>query len=254
MKDKKTKALNLIIPLLSIICLIMVWTMASLAIDKPRVLPSFSATVEKFFSLFSYGEFYSAYFGTVLRSLIAFLISFLLALFLVWIFQKHQMIKKFVAPILAIIRVLPTIAVVLLLLVWTNNNTFIAPIIVTILVVLPTTFTSLSSAFDSVDKDAVKACEFFSVSKKDILINVQLQQIAPSLYSVIGAGLSLNLKLMVAAEVLAFTESSIGNYISLANSYDQTVTMMALVLSVVITGLVIELIFSYLSKKAGKWQ
>ncbi len=252
MNNKKSKILNLIIPLLSIICLIIVWSIASLAFDNERVLPSFFDTVKKFFSLFGYGEFYSAYFGTILRSLIAFLISFLLALFLVWLFQKHKMIKKFIAPIMAIIRVLPTIAVVLLLLLWTNN--FIAPIIVTILVVLPTTFTSLSSAFDSVDKDAVKACEFFSVSKKDILINVQLPQIAPSLYSVIGAGLSLNLKLMVAAEVLAFTASSIGNYIYLSNLYDQTVTMMALVLSVVITGLVIELIFSYLSKKAGKWQ
>ena len=112
----------------------------------------------------------------------------------------------------------------------------------------------LSNAFDSVDKDAVKACEFFSVSKKDIFLKVQLPQIAPALYSTIGAGLSLNLKLMVAAEVLAFTTSSIGNFIYLADHYDETITMMALVLSVVISGLIIELTFSLLSKKVGKWQ
>ncbi len=252
MKNKKKQLLNLIPTTISILCLILVWTIASTAVNDEQVLPSFYDTVKKFFALFSYSEFYSSYFGTLLRSMISFLISFLLALFLVWIFQKHKTIKKFVEPIMAIIRVLPTIAVVLLLVLWTN--TFIAPIIVTILVVLPTTFVSLSNAFDGVDKDAVKMCEFFSVSKKEIFFKVQLPQIAPALYSSIGAGLSLNLKLMVAAEVLAFTASSIGNFIYLSNLYDQTVTMMALVLSVVITGLVIELIFSLLSKKAGKWQ
>lgn len=252
MKDKKSKLLNFIIPMLSILCLIAVWSIASKTVDDKQVLPSFFDTVKRFFSLFTYGEFYSAYFGTLFRSLISFIISFLLALLLVWAFQKHKIIKKFFAPIMAIIRVLPTIAVVLLLVLWTN--TFVAPIIVTILVVLPTTFVNLSNAFESVDSDAVKACEFFSVSKKEIFLKVQLPQVAPALFYSIGAGLSLNLKLMVAAEVLAFTASSIGNFIYLANLYDQTITMMALVLSVVISGLIIELIFSLLSKKAGKWQ
>ena len=252
MKNKKKSLLNLIPSVISILCLILVWSIAALSVNDEQVLPSFFDTVKKFFSLFSYGEFYSSYFGTLLRSLVAFLISFLLALILVWLFQKHNKIKKFIEPIMAIIRVLPTIAVVLLLILWTNE--FIAPIIVTILVVLPTTLVSLSNAFDSVDKDAVKALEFFAVSKKEIFLKVQLPQVAPALYSVIGSGLSLNLKLMVAAEVLAFTTSSIGNFIYLSKLYDQTITMMALVLSVVITGLIIELIFSILSKKAGKWQ
>ena len=251
MKNKNNKLLNLIPTIISILCLVVVWSVVALAVNDEQVLPSFYQTVIKFFSLFSYDEFYSAYFGTMLRSLISFLISFLLALFLVWIFQKHKTIKKFIEPIIAIIRVLPTVAVVLLLLLWTN--TFVAPIIVTILVVLPTTFLSLSNAFASIDNDAVKMCEFFNVSKKDIFIKVQIPQIKPYLYSSIGAGLSLNLKLMVAAEVLAFTASSIGNYIYLSNLYDDTIIMMALVLSVVLTGLIIEAVFSLLSKKAGKW-
>ena len=252
MRNKNTKFINLIPTVISIICLILVWSLASVAVDDEQILPSFFDTVKTFFSLFTYAEFYTSYFGTLLRSVISFLISFLLSLVLVWLFQKHKMIKKFVEPIMAIIRVLPTIAVVLLLVLWTN--TFVAPIIVTILVVLPTTFINLSNAFNSVDSDAVKMAEFFSVSKRDILLKVQLPQIAPALYSSIGAGLSLNLKLMVAAEVLAFTASSIGNFIYLANLYDQTITMMALVLSVVISGLIIELIFSLFSKKAGEWQ
>lgn len=252
MKNKKKQLLNLIPTTISISCLILVWTIASTATNDEKVLPSFLDTVKKFFLLFSYGEFYLSYFGTLLRSLISFLISFLLGLFLVWIFQKHKTIKKFIEPIMAIIRVLPTIAVVSLLVLWTND--FVAPIIVTILVVLPTTFVNLSNAFNGIDRDAIKMCEFFSVSKKEILLKVQLPQIAPALYSSIGAGLSLNLKLMVAAEVLAFTASSVGNFIYLSKLYDQTVTMMALVLSVVITGLIIELIFSLFSKKAGQWQ
>ena len=251
MKNKNGKLLNLIPTIISILCLIAVWSVASVAIDDEQVLPSFFQTVKKFFELFSYSEYYSAYFGTLFRSLISFVISFLIAMFLVWIFQRHKTIKRFVEPIISIIRVLPTVAVVLLLLLWTDS--FVAPIVVTILVVLPTTFLSLNNAFASIDSDAVKMCEFFSVPKKDIFLKVQLPQIKPYLYASIGAGLSLNLKLMVAAEVIAFTSASIGNFIYLSNLYDATIIMMALVFGVVITGLIIEAVFSHLTKKAGKW-
>ena len=59
---------------------------------------------------------------------------------------------------------------------------------------------------------------------------------------------------MVAAEVLAYTTNSLGNLLQLSKLYDQTATMMALVLVTVILGLIIEGVFSLICKKMGKWQ
>jgi NitT/TauT family transport system permease protein len=73
---------------------------------------------------------------------------------------------------------LPTIAVVLLLLLWTDDK--VAPIIVTALVVLPTTYSSLKDAFYSVDDDLVKALRLFNVSTPKLLAKVYIPHILPS--------------------------------------------------------------------------
>lgn len=252
MKKKQEKLLNFIIPIISILTLLLLWIIVALAIDNQYLLPSFSLTISTFFNLFTYSEFYIALLGTLSRSIIAFLISFILALILALISEKYKGAERFFAPIISIIRVLPTIAVVLLLLVWTNS--FIAPIIVTFLVVFPTLYLNVKNALASIDHDQIEMCKVYSVDKKKILFKVELPQIMPPLIWAIGAGLSLNLKLMVAAEVLSFTANSIGNYLSLAKVYEQMPTMMALVLVTVMFGLMIEWLFSYLSKKAGRWQ
>lgn len=248
----KDRVLNLIVPIISILCILILWSAVAVVADNPYLLPTFGQTVTVFFSLFGKAEFYLALFGTVIRSLIAFIISFALALGLAILTGKYKRVQKAVAPIISIIRVLPTIAVVLLLLVWTND--FVAPIIVTFLVVFPTLYLNVKNALDSVDYEQIQMCNVFGVSKKDILLKVQLPQIYPPIFKAIGAGLSLNIKLMVAAEVLAFTTNSLGNLLHLSKLYDQMATMMALVLVTVILGLIIEGVFSLISKKMGKWQ
>ena len=149
-------------------------------------------------------------------------------------------------------RALPTIAIVLLLLFWTNSK--IAPVIVTMLVVLPTLKTQTTNSLNSLDKDLFVMCKVFNVEKKEIFTKVTVPQIMPSLLLSVGAGLSLNVKLMVAAEVLASTKNSIGNMLNYANFNLLIPKMLALVTFSVLACLVIEKIFSVLSKKVGKWQ
>lgn len=248
----KDKLLNVLLPIIPIVCVVILWASVATAVDNQYLLPSFSQTLSVFFGLFSKAEFYQVLLGTVLRSLISFGLSFLLALGLALITNRYRWASKMVSPIISIIRVLPTIAVVLLLLVWTDE--FVAPIIVTFLVVFPTLYLNVKNALDGVDYDQIEMCKVFGVSKKEILLKVQLPQIYPPILSAVGAGLSLNLKLMVAAEVLAYTSNSLGNLLQLSKLYDQTATMMALVLVTVVLGLVIEGIFSIICKKVGKWQ
>ncbi len=249
---KKIIFKSLVFPLAILLSLILLWIILAKAIDNQFILPSFQSTMAKIFALLKSAEFYRAFLSTLFRAFIAFLISFLFALLFAYLSWRNEIAKRIILPFISIVRALPTLAVALLLVFWANSK--VAPVIVSMLVVLPTTFTNLKHAFDSVDKDAVKMCEFFSVNKKDIFFKVQLPQIAPALYSVIGAGLSLNLKLMVAAEVLSQTAYSLGFMLNSAKMYLEITKMFAIVVLIVIVALVIELIFSLISKKAGKWQ
>lgn len=249
MKTKRA-ILNIALPLISVGVIILAWCIAAKAVDSEYILPTVGETLSAAFSLLKSGSFYQAFFNTFLRSVIAFLCSFILAFIFAFFSYKSINLKKAFAPFIIITRALPTIAVVLLLLVWTTSK--IAPIIVTTLVVFPTLYNNIYAALSKIDKELLEMCKVFGVKKSVTLKRVVLPSIASEIILAIGSGLTLNLKLMVAAEVLSQTARSLGFLLNTSKAYFETPTMLALVLFTVVTGLVIELITGFIAKKAGK--
>ena len=252
MKGEQNKILNLILPVISVLVIILAWWIASASINNNFILPSVKETMEEFFALFLDKQFYLAFFLTFLRSFIAFIVSFALAFLLAILSNKIVCVKKAIAPIISITRALPTIAIVLLLLLWTNSS--IAPVIVTMLVVFPTIYTHLYSAFCSLDKTVEEAGRVDGANEFQVFKNIELSQALPTIYSAIGSGISLNFKLMVAAEVISQTANSIGYMLNTSKVYFETAQMLAIVCSSVILGVIIEAVFNVLSKKAGEWR
>ncbi len=252
MKDKNSKIINLILPLVTISALILLWSVASKSIENEFILPSIKSTVESFFALFLGKEIYVAFFSTLLRSLIAFAISFALGFIFAVISTKNSAARSAISPLISITRALPTIAIVLLLLLWTNSN--IAPIIVTLLVVFPTVYTQIENAFFSLDKTVSEAGRVDGANEFFVFNKVELPQALPSVLRAIGSGISLNFKLMVAAEVISQTANSIGYMLNMSKVYFETAQMLALVCTTVLFGVVIETVFNYLSKRVGEWQ
>lgn len=246
----RDNVLNFALPLITVAVIVLLWAAAALAVDSEYILPTVGETVTALFELFKSAEFYRAFFGTFLRSVIAFLISFVFAFIVALLSYKSDKAKRLLSPLIVIIRALPTIAIVLLLVVWTNSR--VAPVIVTFLVVFPTLYNNLYAALCGIDKDLNEMCRVFGVSEKVRLKKVVFPQIAPEFISAAGAGLTLNLKLMVAAEVLSQTARSMGYLLNTSKIYFEIATMLALVLVTVITGLVIEWAFSFWAKKAVK--
>ncbi len=249
---KKRKVLERLLPLVTICVLLLVWLIVAVIVNNDYFFPSIASVFSAFIGVMGRGSFYTAYFATLLRSVIAFLISFVLAFVLALVSKKYRAFERAVSPLIKIVRALPTIAVVLLLLFWTNS--LVAPVIVTMLVVFPTTYINVKDSLNTIDDEQIEMCRTFGVSQKEIFCKVQLPQIAPSMLQAVGAGLSLNLKLMVAAEVLSATYVSLGNLLKDAKYNAEIASMMAVVLVCVLTGLLIELIFGLISKKVGKWQ
>lgn len=246
----RDRVLNIALPLITVAVIVLLWSAAALAVDSEYILPTVGETVTAFFELFESAEFYRAFFGTLLRSVIAFLISFLLAFITAFAAYKSEKAKRALKPLIVIIRALPTIAIVLLLVVWTNS--LVAPVIVTMLVIFPTLYNNLYAALCGIDNDLNEMCKVFGVSEKKRLKKVVFPQVAPEFISAAGAGLTLNLKLMVAAEVLSQTARSMGYLLNTSKVYFEISTMLALVLVTVVTGLIIEWAFAFIAKKAVK--
>ena len=221
-------------------------------IDSEYVLPSVNDTLKKFFILFTDKTFYLSFSLTLLRSLIAFTVSFLIGFFLAVLSVKSRTVQSVVTPIISILRALPTIAIVLLLLFWTNSQ--IAPVIVTLLVVLPTVYTQTESAFFALDKTVLEAGRVDGATEKKVFSSIELPQLLPSVFNTIGSGISLNFKLMVAAEVIAQTANSIGYMLNSSKVYFEISEMLAIVCVAVLFGVIVEYLFKTLAKKFSDWQ
>jgi len=251
-KTKTEKILGALLPVVTVFAVILIWEIAALIMNNSFVLPDVKETAVEFFGLFGNGDFYIALSLTLLRSVISFMLSFLIAGIFAVLTVRFKYAGKIIRPIISVTRALPTVAVVLLLLLWTNS--FIAPVVVTMLVVLPTAYVNILNALNAVDGEVIEMCKLYNVPQKTILLKVQLPQITPPLLYAMGSGLSLNVKLMVAAEVLSSTARSLGNMINSANYNIEIAKMMALVVVAIIIGIISESVFTFFSSRAEKWK
>ena len=248
MKEKREKILNLILPITVVLAIIAIWTVMASTIKNEFILPSVTEALSALLKVLKNGLFYRSLLGTLLRTLVAFIFSFVVAIMLAVLSCKNNVAERLISPIMSVMRALPTIAVVLLLLLWTNSN--VASVIVTILVVLPTVFTNVQNALLSIDKTICEAAKMDGADEKRVFLSIEVPLIKPSVFSAIGSGFSLNFKLMVAAEVIAQTARSIGYMLNTAKAYFETAEMIALVCVTVVIGLFVESVFNWLSKKA----
>lgn len=247
--NKFNKLLNLILPLITVLVIILVWFFGSVIVDETIILPTPIDALGKMFSLFVSGVFWINLLGTIGRSLIAFGVSFVLGLGFAILIKFSNVSKPIIKIIISIIRAMPTIAVILLLLLWTNSK--VASVVVTMLVVLPTMFSSMQEALNKIDKDIIDMMKIYNISKKDMFLKYILPIIMPSTIRSIGTGLALNIKLIVAAEVIAGTAKSIGNMMSEAKIYFETAELFAIVVFMIILSVVIELVFARIANKVG---
>ena len=247
--NKYNRVLNLILPILTILVIILIWFVGSVIVDEAIILPTPFETIERMFSLFALGEFWVNLLGTFARSLIAFFVSFVLGLSLAIAVKFSSMSKSIIKIIVSIIRAMPTIAVILLLLLWTNSK--VAAVVVTMLVVLPTVFGTMQDALGKIDSDIINMMKLYNISKKDMFMKYILPIILPSTIRSMGTGLALNIKLIVAAEVIAGTAKSIGNMMSQAKIYFETAELFAVVIFMIILSVTIEMIFAKIASKVG---
>ena len=247
---KSDRILNFALPLITVAVILLLWAAAARAVDSEYILPTVGETLTALFGLLKSAAFYRAFFGTLLRPRIAFLLSFVFAFITAFAAYKSDGVKRALSPLIVVTRALPTIAVVLLLVVWTNSR--VAPVIVTMLVVFPTLYNNLYAALNGIDPELDEMCRVFGVSNKKRLIKVVFPQVAPEFISAAGAGITLNLKLMVAAEVLSQTARSMGYLLNTAKVYFEISSMLALVFVTVVTGLIIETVFSVIARRAVK--
>lgn len=247
----KNRLYNLIFSVFSIAIIVALWAIVALVVKNEYVVPTVSETLSATFKLFTESAFYVALGLTLLRTIIAVVISFAIAFIMAILSQIFPLVKKLFSPLISIIRIVPTMAVLLVILLWTNPT--IAPVVVAVLVMLPMIYSQFITAFNGIDEGIINAAKVFNLTKHQRIFKVYLPQVALPIVSQTGSNFSFCIKLIISAEVMAYTFRSIGGLMTTANVFFEIPRLMGLTLISVIIGLLIEIVFNFITKKCFKW-
>ncbi len=245
------RKLNIILSVSAIVLMWLVWIISYYSVKNDYIIPSFSATVKSFFLCFAESGFWIAFCMTMLRTFAAFAVSFSSAALLAALSVSVNGVSAFLKPIMVFLRTVPTLAVILVLLVWTNPEA--APVAVTFLVLFPMIYSQLTAAADGVDKKLLQMVKVYGIKRSDVIRKIYLPQISVSVFSQTGANISLGLKIMISAEVLSLTYRSLGGLMQSARGYLEMPRLAALTLVAVFAGLFIDAAFSQLKRINAKW-
>ncbi len=245
------RACNLIISVCAIAAMWLVWLIAWVVTDDGFVVPSVGDTLSSLVSLLGTTSFWAAFGMTLVRSVIAWLISLALAAALSSVSAAFTVARRFIAPFIAVFRTVPTMAITLMLLIWSSPR--VAPAIVSVLMVFPLSYNQMMAAFDGADSGLAEMAILYGVPLKDRLFKIYIPQMLPPLLSQVGANLSLTLKVMISAEVLCSTFNSLGGLIYQSNVLLDTAQMFALTISALVAGGVLEWALSKLVMLTDKW-
>ena len=239
MKHTATKIiLNILYPVAAVAVMLCTWWIAAAVKGNELILPTPSQTVNALGTMLVGRAFWRAFGGTLLRTVIAFAVSLAVATVLAVAARLWTPVRRFLAPVVSVLRALPTVAVVLLLVVWSSPR--VAPVIVDALVIMPVLQAAILAAIDGVDPDLIEMSRVYRVPLARKLCSLYLPSIVPAVMPQIASTLSLSVKLMVASEVLAATAHSLGGQMQQMAAYWETAKLFAYTLVAVIVSLVLE--------------
>lgn len=246
------KKFNFIYSLSAVALMWAVWLIVGAAVQNEFLIAPFAPSAREFFSLFANAFFWKALAHTLLRTLAAFALSFALALIFACLAALAKPFAAFMRPVAALFRSLPTMAVLLLILIWLTPRT--APVAVAFLVLFPMIYSQLYEGITGVDGDLLQMAEVYDFSARDKLKYIYLPHIMPPTLENVGVNLSFGLKLIISAEVMASTYTAIGGMMSEAQAYINLPRLAALTLAAVLFGIIIELAFAALSRAMFRWR
>lgn len=236
---------------LSIAFMLLCWVIASLSVKNEYLVPSLSVVFAEIKLLFTSATFYSALLQTFLRTVYSVLIAYLVAGLLAVLTIAYKPLKSFFAPIISALRVVPTMAVLLIILIFTTPN--VSPIIVSLLVLIPLVYHQFLTSFNEIDDGVIATAKVFGIKKRDRIFKIYLPLILPSTLSSVGTNLSFSIKLIISAEILAYTYNGLGGLMRDASNFFMVSRLAGLTLFAIVIGILIEVLFSLLSKICFKW-
>ena len=243
---KKSFNAQILYSLIGVVVLFLLWLLFYLVVKNDYVMPSPLAVIQKALTLTVDGEFYNSLLSTILRVLIATLLSLAVSTALALLSVFFKGFGGVLAPIMATLRALPTLAVLLLILTFTKRT--FSPVIVAVISLIPLAFSKIYGDLTKLNSSISPIFKTFEVpTKKQVC--VYLKGVIPCVIKEFFNHASFALKLIVSSEILAKVYKSIGGNIEQASLYSDTILLTALTFWICVIGIVLEVVGNAIAVK-----
>ncbi len=240
--------------LLSKLILIGLWALLSGLIDKEVILPSIGSTIVSLIDIIRAPGFLGIILHSLLRSAIGFIISLLLAMVLGIISSYSRFVYQLMQPVLNFLSSIPTMAIIILALIWLDNE--IVPMFVGFIMVFPILYETVLKGILNVDKNIMEMAKLYKVDRFTIIRDIYIPSIFINLSSVLTSAVNINLKMVIAGEVLSQPKLAIGSNLQMEKMYLNTPGVFAWIIIILVISKILGYIVEFIRKiaKEDRWK
>ncbi len=235
------KAFYIILPILF---WLLIWEIISRIIGNPYFLPGIKDTCKSLFYIISKRTFYSAIASSIFRVISGLAIGSISGVIFAVISYKSVFCKSIIAPMISIIRSTPVATFIIIL--WVILDGRFLPIFIALMMVMPIIWQNILDGFNSISKELSEVCLVFEFSKTKKLRFLILPSLIKFFIPAVITATGLAWKSEIAAEIIAYTKSSIGQYIQDAKIYYDTPTVFAWTIVIILLSILLEKLTKFL--------
>ncbi len=229
---------NGLLIVISALGLLLIWKLAAVAVGKEIILPDPAIAWRALVRLATDPKTWTDVSATLVRGLVGFSLSYLAGLGFGLACGLSRVFNALFRPLLVGIRSTPSMALILLALIWFRSDT--VAIFVTLLVVFPLVTQNVTEGIQSIDPLLLEMAAVYRVKRTRVLAQLCLPAILPYLAAGATAGLGLTWKVMISAEVLASPRWGIGARMDNARAFLNTPEVFAWTAVVILLGLLFD--------------
>lgn len=228
------------------VCLfwLVIWQAASVAVDKPLILPGPWETVTALFSLTGETEFYLNILWTLFRCLSAMALSFVLGSLCAWLSYRKDMFRSLLTLPVGFFKAVPVMAIIIYVILLASAD-WVA-VIVCFLMCFPIVYTNILAGLDSTSEEFLELAYIYDLTSAEKARYIYLPGIRTYIMSAVQLIAGMSWKAVVAAEVLSIPKYSLGYEMMNSKYYLQTPVLFAYILVIVVLSLAMEKIIGLL--------
>ncbi|CUP28441.1 ABC transporter permease subunit [Clostridium sp. NSJ-49] len=231
----------------SIVIILLIWQVTSIYIGNRLLFPSVTDVIKSMIEIVTQYNFITIIFYSIIRGIKSFFISLSVGLILAILSYFNKIVYNCILPILSIIKAVPTMAFIVLLLIWTSKD--YAPIIIGIMISLPIFYDVILNTIMNLDKNLLQMCDVYDIPTRDKMKDIIMPIVIIELAKVLSSTFSLIFKVVISGEVYSQPKYGIGAIIQLEKMQLNTAHIISWIIIITIISYVFDLLFKVIDKR-----